>query len=127
MMMGSASGSNRERNGGIRTRLNRSVTMSTIPRIAITVITHTEGGYYGSVLQAASYHGNRELVALLLEKGADVNIQGGHYNIALQAASYKGEKNVVVLLLKNDADVNVMGGKCGNALQAALYNGTKKL
>jgi ankyrin repeat protein len=34
------------------------------------------GGKYGTALQAASYKGKLEVVALLLEQGADSNIQG---------------------------------------------------
>ncbi|KAK2603444.1 hypothetical protein QQS21_004395 [Conoideocrella luteorostrata] len=48
---------------------------------------NTQGGYYGSVLQAASYRGHQEIVQLLLDEGADVNAQGGYYGSALQAAS----------------------------------------
>jgi hypothetical protein len=36
----------------------------------------TAGGKYGAALQAAAFMGFPELVALLLEKGADPNIQG---------------------------------------------------
>lgn len=34
---------------------------------------------YSNALQAASAQGHKELVQLLLEKGADVSAQGGHY------------------------------------------------
>jgi ankyrin repeat protein len=33
-------------------------------------------GEYGTALQAASYTRNLEVIKLLLEKGADVNVQG---------------------------------------------------
>ena len=61
---------------------------------------------------------------LLLESGADVNIQGSSpYGPALQAASYAGHQEVVKLLLESGADVNAQGGKFGSALQAASYKG----
>jgi ankyrin repeat protein len=36
----------------------------------------TQGGAYGTALQAASVAGNIEIVELLLEKGANPNIEG---------------------------------------------------
>ena len=101
---------------------------------------NAQGGYYGNALQAASWHRHEigvelllenvaraneavmAVVALLLEKGADVNAQGGYYGNALQAASLEGREAVVALLLEKGADVNAQGGYYGNALQAALQN-----
>jgi ankyrin repeat protein len=34
------------------------------------------GGEYGTALQAVSYQGHLEIVMLLLDKGADPNVQG---------------------------------------------------
>jgi ankyrin repeat protein len=34
------------------------------------------GGEYGTALQAASYKGKLEVVTLLLQQGADLNLQG---------------------------------------------------
>jgi ankyrin repeat protein len=55
--------------------------------------------------------GHREIIQLLLDKGADVNAQGGEYGNALQAASWGGHQEAVRLLLDNGADVNAQGGK----------------
>jgi ankyrin repeat protein len=52
---------------------------------------NAQGGRYGSALQAASSRGYRDVVQLLLDKGADVNAQGGYYDNALQAASSRGQ------------------------------------
>ncbi|KAB5513478.1 hypothetical protein GE09DRAFT_1266749, partial [Coniochaeta sp. 2T2.1] len=45
---------------------------------------NAQGGEYGTALQAASTAGNKEVVEMLLGKGADVNVQGGDYGTALQ-------------------------------------------
>jgi ankyrin repeat protein len=58
---------------------------------------------------------------MLLDKGADVNVQGGEYGNALHAASSIGHKAMVKMLLDKGADVNAQGRKFGNALQAASY------
>ena len=63
------------------------------------------------------------MLQLLLDNGADVNVQGGEYGNALQRASYGGYEEVVQLLLDNGADVNAQGGKYGNALNAASSRG----
>ncbi|KAB5513482.1 hypothetical protein GE09DRAFT_980708 [Coniochaeta sp. 2T2.1] len=65
---------------------------------------HTQGGYYGTALQAASAGGHKEVVEMLLGKGADVHTQGGYYGTALQAASAGGHKEVVQILLDYHAE-----------------------
>jgi ankyrin repeat protein len=35
---------------------------------------NAQGGHYGNALQAASAHGDNDIVQLLLEKGANVNV-----------------------------------------------------
>jgi ankyrin repeat protein len=71
--------------------------------------------------------GRSEKVKLLLDRGADVNIQGGEYGNALQAAAYHGSPEIVKLLLDRGADVNIQGGEYGNALQAAAFEGSPKI
>jgi ankyrin repeat protein len=75
-----------------------------------------------SLLYVAAQQGNKAVVAVLLDKGADVNAQGGSLGNALQAASCKGHKEIVTLLLSKGADVNAQGGRYNNALLAALEN-----
>ncbi|KAJ7742073.1 hypothetical protein B0H16DRAFT_1728330 [Mycena metata] len=71
----------------------------------------------------ASYYGHKEIVSLLLERGADVNAAGVEYESALQAAIAKGHTEIVDILLKKGADVNTAGGYYGSALQAATHRG----
>ena len=56
---------------------------------------------------------------LLLENGAEVNVERGQYGTTLQTASLGGNEMTVKLLLENGADVNAEGGHYGTALQAA--------
>ena len=90
-------------------------------------VTGRRGRDYGTILQAASFGGHKEVVQMLLEKGAEVNVQGGFYGNALQAASAGGHETIVQILLKEGADVNVQGGDDGNALQAASAGGHEKI
>ncbi len=64
--------------------------------------------------------GYKQIAHMLLEKGADVNVQGGCLGNALQAASFAGHKEVTHMLLEKGADVNAHGGGfLGHALKAA--------
>ncbi|KAF9016833.1 hypothetical protein BDP27DRAFT_1184034, partial [Rhodocollybia butyracea] len=49
---------------------------------------------------------HEDIVQLLIERGADINILGGHYGTALVAASSNLYINVVQLLIEKGADVN---------------------
>ncbi|KAJ7114782.1 hypothetical protein C8R44DRAFT_224838 [Mycena epipterygia] len=99
-----------------------------------------------SALCAASYSGHLEMVQLLIEHGADVNLQAWNgarlqgtsvqaqsqrqiknsnpgYGNALQAASAGGHASVVHLLIQKGANVNAQGGYYGTALQEASSAG----
>ncbi|KAJ7092512.1 ankyrin repeat-containing domain protein [Mycena crocata] len=84
---------------------------------------NTQGGAYGSALQAACTEGHTNVAQLLVEYGADVNVQGGPLGCPLQAASWQGDITNVQLLLQHNADVNTQGGHYGCALQAASERG----
>ncbi|KAF1938914.1 ankyrin, partial [Clathrospora elynae] len=81
--------------------------------------------YYQAPLLLAVEKGHKQVLKLLLDKGADVNAQGGRYGNALQAASARGHEAAVVrMLLDKGANVNgQQGGHFGNALQAASARG----
>ena len=80
----------------------------------------------GNAMQAASYNGQAEIVALLLLKGADVNSYGGEYGTALIAACCNVGKEpkaleTVKVLITNGADVNYLGERYGSALYEAAF------
>lgn len=60
-----------------------------------------------------------QIVQLLIDHGADVNITGGEDGTPLQVCAHNGCLSVAELLLEHGADVNMQGGEYGNALQAA--------
>ncbi|UKZ71719.1 uncharacterized protein TrAtP1_012667 [Trichoderma atroviride] len=63
-----------------------------------------------------------EIIRLLLEHGANVNIQGGQYGNALNAAAAAAAPNMKLLqlLLDHGADANQVSGQYGTALHNAL-------
>ena len=81
------------------------------------------GQHYG----AAASRENKEIVSLLLDRGADINAVGGDYGTALGAAAFTGEEKIVSLLLDRGADINAVGGKYGTALGVAAFTGEEKI
>lgn len=78
-------------------------------------------------LPAAKKTGSKDLIQLLIDKGADVGIEQEQYNEALQAAAYGGYEEMIQPLLDRGADINAKSGKYGNALYAAAYKGRKRI
>lgn len=77
--------------------------------------------WYGYALQAVIIYCDQPMVQLLLEYGADVNVQGGRHGNPLQAAALPwGNKDIVQLLLGRGANINARGGEYGNAFQASI-------
>jgi hypothetical protein len=89
-------------------------------------------------LETASYYQCNEVVELLLDHGADVNMQGGLFANALQAACAhralsfaersKGKivrESIVQCLVERGANVTLLGGIYGTALHAAAFAGYK--
>ena len=66
---------------------------------------------------------SKDVVSLLLDRGADVNFVDGHYGTALAVAAYNGATDTVSLLLNRGANVNMVGGVYGTALVAAAFKG----
>lgn len=70
-------------------------------------IIKTNPKYLNHAIFEAVDVGNVDIVKLLLEKGADVNLQVGDDNATLlYIATEKGRKDMVQLLLENGADLN---------------------
>ncbi|KAI9448976.1 ankyrin repeat-containing domain protein [Lactarius psammicola] len=81
------------------------------------------GGYYGTPLHAALFKGDVEVVWLLLDKGADVNIQGLWDQTPLLHASAADFPDIVRWLLGRGVDVNAQQDDQSTALHLAAYNG----
>ncbi|RWA04068.1 hypothetical protein EKO27_g11040 [Xylaria grammica] len=108
---------------------------------------HDHGNDYGSALAAAIYSGSLEIVQLLIDNGADINmpiqtgrngsalilrdngahidmpLRAGDYGSALEAAVCGGSLEIIRLLIDNGADINMplRNGDHGSALVAAIY------
>ena len=104
-----------------RLRRDKAPDTSSIPILRSRLVTDYLDR--GPALVAASESNQEKIVQLLLEKGADPNIQGGASFNALHAASTYGSEAIVKMLLQSGAKVNAPGGHWGNALQAASYHG----
>jgi ankyrin repeat protein len=75
------------------------------------------GGFRGSALHAACNEGHDVIVQMLLESGADVNMQGGTGS-PLHAALERGNHKIVTVLLDWGADISARGFY-GTVLEAA--------
>ncbi|KAF4340762.1 hypothetical protein FBEOM_5323 [Fusarium beomiforme] len=78
---------------------------------------------YGGALYNASEEGLHEIVELLLEMGADVNIKGGIFESPLRIASINGHFQVVNLLLNKGAETDKKGDERIGVLSTASYAG----
>ena len=64
---------------------------------------------------------------VLLNAGADVNVQGGAHGNALNSAIAGGHTNLAETLLAEGADVNAPAGPYGNALELAASDPDRRL
>lgn len=74
---------------------------------AVNVLIEPNSKYLNEAIFEAVNVGNVDIVKLLLEKGADVNLQVGYDDATLlYIATEEGRKNMVQLLLENGANVD---------------------
>ena len=59
-----------------------------------------------TALSLAALYDHAEIVAFLVQKGADVNVRGGKGETALHTAAFLGQYEVAELLVQKGADVN---------------------
>ena len=77
----------------------------------------------GSTLLAnAALMGRTEIVALLLEHGADINARSKDGGTALHAAAFLGRAETVKLLLDKGADTTIQHNMGGEAIEGAKMN-----
>ena len=77
-----------------------------------------------TALIIASIKGNKNIVILLLDNGAEIDIKNNNGNTALMLASNYGHKDIVELLLDNGANYNIVNhGIQNTALMMASNNG----
>lgn len=82
-----------------------------------------QGSAYGFALLYASGNGHLEIVKLLIEDGANVNLQNGFDSTALHAAASRGYDEIVLLLLEKGANVSLKDATGENAHQMAVRHG----
>jgi ankyrin repeat protein len=77
----------------------------------------------GTALQAAVEAGNTDMVALLLEHGADVDLGAGPLAPPIYAATEKAHSAITKLLVEHHAELNILGGEEQSTplIGAAMY------
>ena len=75
-----------------------------------------------TMLSIAALMGHTEVVALLLENGADVNAKSRDGGTALHAAAFLGRVETVKLLLDKGADTTLRNNMGGTAIEGAKLN-----
>lgn len=83
--------------------------------------------HYGSILAAAAFRGQEEIVDFLIRSGANVNATGGEYHTPLIAATAQGHEQCARSLLKAGADILAHGGKYISAVYQAVDFGDADL
>lgn len=88
---------------------------------------NSEAEGFTSMLQAAAWYSDEDIVRLLVAKGADVNRVHERYGTALEAAADQNSTDIVRYLLAQGADVHHQGGMFINALRSAIHSGGQEI
>lgn len=89
---------------------------------------NTLGGFWGSPLCAASSRGHKEIVELLLDSGAEIDLQEDKISkTTLGAAIFARNKEVVELLLIRGAKINLLDGQDNTILYEASFYSNKEI
>lgn len=84
---------------------------------------NTKDGRTGlTLLQIAINKKHTEIIQLLLDKGADVNIKDKQGRGPIHLAVVTGQKDIVEKLIAKGADINAIDGRAENALTLARKN-----
>ncbi|KAK5088796.1 hypothetical protein LTR05_003018 [Lithohypha guttulata] len=96
-----------------------------LPRVSDVDLVCTDNRHtkYDTALVAAASNGHLEVVSLLLDHGADIELTGNHKLTALAEAVSNGNLQVVSLLLDYGADIEVIDNHGLLILIAAASNG----
>ncbi|XP_076340532.1 uncharacterized protein LOC143241014 [Tachypleus tridentatus] len=75
-------------------------------------------------LVLAVLNGNREMISLLLQFGADVNATDSKGNTALHIAAFGGKSDILELLIKNGAEIDTINQDRNTPMHIACQNCT---
>ena len=80
-----------------------------------------------TLLLIAAEHGHKELVELLLKRGAEADARDSGGGTALMVAAAKGHERVAEMLLRHGAGISLQDREGGNALMSAAAKGHERV
>ena len=90
--------------------------------------TYERDGVSGvTLLMFAARYGHERVVELLIQHGAEINLQNSVGDTALMRAAQHGHERVVELLLRHGADINLQNSGGGTALMRAAIGGHERV
>lgn len=102
--------------------LKAAITFNQEAAVRTLLNAHADPNLLDALVLAAN-NGNKAIVTMLLDHGADPEQRGGFHGSPLQAAAAGGHIEVVKLLLAKGADADARGHRWGNPLKAAITFG----
>ncbi|EFE31317.1 uncharacterized protein ARB_01712 [Trichophyton benhamiae CBS 112371] len=84
-------------------------------------------GRFGTALQVACFGGEMPIVELLVESGADVNLEGGEYGSAVNAAIANGDNQIISYLIEKGAKLDTRNKEGRTTIHHTAKNGNIKL